>query len=138
MADDVDKGRPVHVTSPGYRSDKTNDLRIRKDDAQRLIARYLREKLNPGDANDLANRIVDGIVASQKTASRPSLRDWRMIPSHPPEDVISRLASSIGQFAPPTMNGRFARRRGRPSIGTVPHCRTTWWHNAATRRELKL
>ncbi|MBR0746201.1 hypothetical protein JQ582_19910 [Bradyrhizobium japonicum] len=100
MADEADKGRPVQVTSPSYRSDKTDDLRIRKDDAQRLVARYLREKMNPGDANDLANRIVDGIVAAQKTASRPALRGWRMIPEHPPEDVLSQLSSSIRAIRP--------------------------------------
>jgi hypothetical protein len=30
------------------------------DAAQRSIARYLREKMTAGDANDMANRICDG------------------------------------------------------------------------------
>lgn len=100
MADEVDKGRPVQITSPSYRSDKTDDLRIHKDEAQRLIARYLREKMNPGEANNLANQIIDGIVAAQKTAGRPALRGWRMIPEHPPEDVRARLVASIRAIRP--------------------------------------
>jgi len=98
MADE-DKGRPVRVTSPGYRIDKTDDLRINKDEAQRLIARYLRDKMNPGEANNLANQIIDGIVAAQKTAARPALRGWRMIPE-PPEDVRARLVASIKAIRP--------------------------------------
>jgi hypothetical protein len=42
MAED-DKPRPVQITKPEYIKDRTNHLRIHKDAAQRLIARYLRE-----------------------------------------------------------------------------------------------
>jgi hypothetical protein len=99
MADE-EKPRQVHVTRPTYMRDRTNDLRIQKDVAQRLIARYLREKMTPGDANDFANRIVDGIVSNMPAAGRPALRGFRMIPEHPPEDLTSKIASAYRSIRP--------------------------------------
>ncbi len=95
MAEDTDKGRPVQVTSPGYSIDRTNHLRIQKDAARRLIARYLREKMMPGEANDFANRIIDGLVSATPSPTRPSLRGWRMIDQHPPLESTERIASEF-------------------------------------------
>src|SRR4051812_32011133 len=92
MAQEADRGRPVQITSPGYRTDQTNDLRMDRDALQRLIARYLRETMNPGQANDLSNRIIDGVVAAQKASGRAALRDWRMIPLYPPDDIREQIA----------------------------------------------
>jgi hypothetical protein len=96
MADDTpSKPRRVQPTSRGYKLDRTNDLRIDRDDAQRLIARYLREKMNPGDANEMSSRIVAGLVSNAKSPSRPALAGWRMIPEYPPENVIGAVASAF-------------------------------------------
>jgi hypothetical protein len=99
MADD-DKPRPVQITSPGYVKDRTDDLRIKKDAAQRLIARYLREKMTPGEANDFANRIIDGIVSNMPAAGRTALRSFRMIPEYPPDDVAPRVAAAFRAIRP--------------------------------------
>jgi hypothetical protein len=69
-----EKGRPVQITHSGYSIDRTNTPRLEKDNAQRIIARYLREKMNPGEANDLANRIVDGLISNTSSPARPALR----------------------------------------------------------------
>jgi hypothetical protein len=90
-----EKGRPVQITHPGYSIDRTNTLRLEKDNAQRIIARYLREKMNPGEANDLANRIVDGLISNTSSPARPALRGWRMIDRHPPAEMTDRIASAI-------------------------------------------
>lgn len=95
MAEETDKGRPVQIQSPGYSLDRTNHLRVQKDTAQRLIARYLREKMNPGDANDFANRIIDGLVSATPSPMRPGLRGWRMIDEHPPHESTDRIASEF-------------------------------------------
>jgi hypothetical protein len=95
MADETDKGRPVQITSPGYSLDRTNHLRIQKDAAQRLIARYLREKMTPGDANDFSNRIIDGLASATPSPMRPGLRGWRMIDDHPPHESVDRIASEF-------------------------------------------
>jgi|tagenome__1003787_1003787.scaffolds.fasta_scaffold19747887_1 hypothetical protein len=42
MAEQPDKPRAVQVKQAGYSSERTNDLKISKDGAQRIIARYLR------------------------------------------------------------------------------------------------
>ena len=58
MADDIDEDRPLQLTKPGNRpSEKTEGLST--NEAQRLIARYLRVKMNAEDANDLAYQILD-------------------------------------------------------------------------------
>jgi hypothetical protein len=90
-----EKGRPVQITHPGYSIDRTNTLRLEKDNAQRIIARYLREKMNPGEANDLANRIVDGLISNTSSPARPALRGWRMIDRHPPAEMTDRIASAF-------------------------------------------
>ena len=95
MAEKTDKGRPVQITSPGYSLDRTNHLRIQKDAAQRLIARYLREKMTPGEANDFANRIVDGIVSATPSPTRPALRGWRMIDQDPPHESTDKIAAEF-------------------------------------------
>jgi|SRR5215217_3333840 hypothetical protein len=95
MPEETDKGRPVQIRSPGYALDRTNHLRIQKDAAQRLIARYLREKMTPGEANDFANRIVDGIVSATPTPMRPGLRGWRMIDDHPPMESTEKIAAEF-------------------------------------------
>jgi hypothetical protein len=96
MADETDKGRPIQITSPGYSLDRTNHLRIQKDAAQRLIARYLRDsKMTPGAANDLSNRIVDGLISATPSPMRPGLRGWRMIDDHPPHESVDRIASEF-------------------------------------------
>ena len=80
--------------------DRTDDIRIKKDAAQRLIARYLREKMNPGEANDFANRIIDGIVSNMPAAGRTALRGFRMNPEHPPEDITPRVAAAFRSIRP--------------------------------------
>jgi hypothetical protein len=103
MAKD-DRPRPVQITSPRYVKDRTNHLRIQKDAAQRLIARYLREKMTPADANDMANRICDGILSNTPTGGRSALRGFRMIPEYPPEDVSSRIAAAFRSIRPQQTN----------------------------------
>jgi hypothetical protein len=56
--------------------------------------------MNPGDANDFANRIVDGIVSNTPATGRPALRGFRMIPEHPPEDLRSKIASAYRSIRP--------------------------------------
>jgi len=70
MAKD-DRPRPVQITSPGYVKDRTNHLRIQKDAAQRLIARYLREKMTPADANDMANGSATASYPTCQPAADP-------------------------------------------------------------------
>lgn len=99
---DEKKPRPIHVVSPGYHRDRTNDIRIKRDDAQRLIARYLREraKLNTDDANDLASSICTGLAMKMPTGGRPGLRGFRMIPESPPGDVEERVAAAFRAIRP--------------------------------------
>jgi hypothetical protein len=95
MADQPDKPRPVEIKKPGHTMDRTNDLKIGKDAAQRIIARYLREKMTPDEANTLANRICEGIAAVAPTATRPGLRGWRMIDQYPPYEAKRRIAETF-------------------------------------------
>ena len=85
----------MQITSPNYVQDRANDLKINKDAAQRLIARYLREHLSPKNANDLSNRICEGILSSMPTPTRPSLRGWRMIPEYPPSESTHQIFADI-------------------------------------------
>ena len=68
----------MQITSPGYSMDRTNHFRAEKDPAQRLIARYLPGKDEPGEANDPANRILDGPYQWHPHRERRGLRGWRM------------------------------------------------------------
>ncbi len=96
MVDNSSKPRSVQITNPGYVKDRTNDLRIKKDDAQRLIARYLRDaNMSPTAANNLSNRICDGIIANMSSAGRPALRGFRMVSKNPPEDIAGKVASAF-------------------------------------------
>src|SRR6267143_2156519 len=96
MVDNSSKPRSVQITNPGYVKDRTNDLRIKKDDAQRLIARYLRDaNKSPTAANNLSNRICDGIIANMSSAGRPALRGFRMVSKNPPEDIAGKVASAF-------------------------------------------
>ncbi len=60
------------------------DLRLDKDTAHRLVARFLREKMTPSDANSFATKICDGLQASMSMPTRPALSGYRMIPGHIP------------------------------------------------------
>jgi hypothetical protein len=72
MANEDDKPRPVKINAPGYAKDRTNTLSISKDTAERLIARYLRDrgKMSPIDANSLASQICVGIQMAMPMPSR--------------------------------------------------------------------
>lgn len=81
-------------------------LRMEKDTAQRVVARLLREKLNPDDANKFAAKICDGIQASMKQPTRPGLSGWKMIPRHLPhhqerdfERDVHRLVTAEHPYA---------------------------------------
>jgi hypothetical protein len=62
------------------------DIRIDANAAERLIARLLREKLPPADANQLASDISRGLLAAMPAGLRPGLKGWRMIPEFLPGD----------------------------------------------------
>jgi hypothetical protein len=73
--------------------------------AQRLIARYLRNaKMLPGEANDLSNRICDGIISNMPTAARPALRGVRMIPEYPSDDICKHVAAAFRSIRPQENN----------------------------------
>lgn len=67
-------------------------LRLDKDAAHRLIARFLREKMSPDDANRFAAKICDSLHASMTKPMRPDLHSWRMIPGTPSLETSGRLA----------------------------------------------
>jgi hypothetical protein len=100
MSQEPNKPRPVQMTSRGYKhDDRTDDLRIQKGAAQRLIARYLRERMSPSEANDLADRICDGILCAMPTPSRPALLGWRMISEHAPHESIGEIAGAFRRLS---------------------------------------
>jgi hypothetical protein len=103
MADETKKRKPVSIKVPSLVGDPTNDIRINKDAAERLVARYLREKLPPEEANTLASRIVGGMVSAMPTPERPALRGWRMISRYPPDHAgvaaqFHRISSNAEDF----------------------------------------
>jgi hypothetical protein len=95
MVDEQKKLQTVQITSPRTVLERTNDLRINKDAAQRIIARYLREKMLPDEANRLANRICDGLLTNMPTPSRPALRGYRMISEYPPGESRDQIAQAF-------------------------------------------
>jgi hypothetical protein len=96
LTDEPKKLQSVQITTPMSVSERTNDLRINKDTAQRLIARYLRDaKFLPDAANQLSNRICEGLLSNMPTPSRPALRGHRMIDSYPPHDRRSQVAAAF-------------------------------------------
>jgi hypothetical protein len=85
----------VEMKTPFYVQERRNELKINRDAAERLIARYLRERISPADAIGLARRICDGMLASMSTPVRPSLRGYRMIAEHPPYGSMERIGAQI-------------------------------------------
>jgi hypothetical protein len=51
--------------------------------------------MNPGEANDLANRIVGGLVVSMPAPTRMGLRGVRMIDKSPPFDSTKQIARAF-------------------------------------------
>jgi hypothetical protein len=101
MAED-DKPRPVPITTPMYLKERTNDIKLNKDKARRLIARMLRDegKMIPAKANDLATRICDGMISAMEMPVHPGLRNARVIPDHPPYGQASQLADLARSIRP--------------------------------------
>ena len=97
MADTPDKPQPVQIKRPSTSIERTNDIRINKDAAQRIIARYLRDhaKMLSGPANDLSTRICDGLHAAMPETVRPALRGFRMIGEYPVESNSAQIAGAI-------------------------------------------
>src|SRR5882757_2907470 len=93
MADEPDKPRPVQVISPG--SERPRDLIIQRDIAERLIARYLRDRMSHRDANELAKHICDGIVSLMPEPGSAALRGWRMIPEYPPYESRKQIGAAM-------------------------------------------
>jgi hypothetical protein len=100
MPNKTDKPGPVRITSPDYVQNRTNHIRIQKDAAQRIVARYLREKMPPGDAIDFAKRICDGLISNMPAPGRTALRSFRLIPENPPEEACSRIAAAFRSINP--------------------------------------
>jgi hypothetical protein len=125
MAED-DRPRPVQITGPGYVKDRTNHLRIQKDAAQRLIARYLREKMTPADANDMVNRICDGILSNMPAGGRSALRGFRMIPEYPRLRMYLRGSPqrSDRSVLSRQMTGTSRAKCGKSCTSIATHCRT--------------
>jgi hypothetical protein len=71
------------------------NIRIDDQAAERLIARLLRDKLSPGDANKLAADIVTGLKAATSSPTRPGLRGWRMISEHIPFEQIDNIVQDM-------------------------------------------
>ena len=93
MANEPEKPRPVKITRPGHRKDNSGDVRINRDAAQRIIARYLRDeqRMAPGDANALATRIIAALVAAAPSPPRIGLRNAR-IPDIAPHGERTEIA----------------------------------------------
>ncbi len=54
----------------------------------------------PEEANDFANRIIDGVVSNMPAPGRTALRGIRMIPEYPPENVAPRMAAAFRAIRP--------------------------------------
>jgi hypothetical protein len=48
--------------------------------------------MGPDQANELATRICDGIVAAMSAPARPALLTWRMIDQYPPDEIREQIA----------------------------------------------
>ena len=93
MADERDKPRPMQITSPSF--ERPNDLKIQRSIAERLIARYLRDRMSHWDANELAKHICDGIMSLMPEPGSAALRGWRMIPEYPPYESREQIGAAM-------------------------------------------
>jgi hypothetical protein len=73
------------------------ELRVDKDAAHRLMARFLREhtKVAPAKVSELASQLTDQLVAAMPAPTRPGLRGWRMIPQYLPSDKRDDILDDV-------------------------------------------
>jgi hypothetical protein len=89
----ADEPRPVPTTSPGFA--RPDDLKIQRNVAERLIARYLRDRMSHQDANELAKHICDGIASLMPEPGSAALRGWRMIPEYPRYESREQVGAAM-------------------------------------------
>ena len=73
------------------------DIRIDSDKAERILALLLREecKILPADANTMASKMIDRLRHARLAATRPGLRDARIILMHPAQEVSAKLGEAV-------------------------------------------
>jgi len=79
------------------------DFRINRDTAERIIARFLREKISSVEANSFASKICDSLQASMSSPTRVApARDiekgLRLIPSIPPKAIAKDYLAELQSF----------------------------------------
>ena len=77
------------------------DIRINSSKAERTLALILRDecKMLPTDANSMAAKLVERLKHARNSASRPGLRDARIIPQYASDDIRTQSAASTKQQA---------------------------------------
>jgi hypothetical protein len=73
------------------------DIRIDSAKAERTLALMLREecKLLPADANTLAAKMVERLTHARLAPTRPRLRDARIIPGYPSDEVREKVGAAV-------------------------------------------
>jgi hypothetical protein len=73
------------------------DIRIDTDKAERTLALMLREeaKMLPADANTLAAKMVGRLTHARQAATRPRLRDARIIPQYPTDEIREKVGTAV-------------------------------------------
>jgi len=72
-----------------------SEIRIDEQTAKRLIAHRLRKaNLPPVEANDLAMTIVTGLLLATPTEGRPALKEWKLVPPFPTEQIAVEILQS--------------------------------------------
>jgi hypothetical protein len=67
-----------------------SEIRIDEQTAKRLIAHRLRK----AEANDLARTIVTGLLLATPTEGRPALKEWKLVPPFPTEQITVEILQS--------------------------------------------
>lgn len=73
------------------------DIRINSSKAERTLALILRDecKMLPADANSMAAKMVDRLKHARNSASRPGLRDARIIPQYATDEIRTRVGVAV-------------------------------------------
>ena len=74
------------------------DLRINEEVAERVIARVLREKMNPEDAYELASKIYNGLRASREVPTHKPVKGWRLISEELSKSMSRQFLADLQVF----------------------------------------
>jgi hypothetical protein len=76
------------------------DIRVDSAKAERTLALMLREdcKMLPADANAMAVKMLDRLTHARQSATRPRLRDARIIPQYPTDEIREQVGAAVREL----------------------------------------